>query len=171
MRQEHAALGESAIAEAEIRYRWTESLSQDIVSLNTTRILFAEQMALVKDLMPPSIQLASLTLRLDTKTQQLQPPPPAAAGGESVARPAKPRRPKKLEVLTMRFEGQAVGDRPEMEVDGFLNKVREDNVFALTLDDVQLQSIARASLTDPKTGVVSDPRAFFVVECTLRGEQ
>lgn len=168
LRAEIEALGESAVAEAEIRYRWTESLSQDVVTINRQRFLFADKLAAIKDLAPSTIQLTTLDLSVQTITKQLEPVLPTGSTAEPAS--TKPRRPQKTELLVLRFEGRATGARPELEVDEFLHRVREGNQFSGVLEDIQLQSIARAGLTDPSGAAPKAPSAFFVIECTLRGQ-
>ncbi len=165
LQAEYQALGQSAIAEAEIRYRWTESLSHDVVTINHRRFLFADKLASIKDLVPATIQLTGLDLTVQTITRQLDP-----VGTATQSASLKPRRPKKTEVMILRFEGRATGARPELQVDEFLHRLREGDPFRGVLEDIQLQSIARAGLADFSGGAPKAPSAFFVIECTLRGQ-
>ncbi len=118
----------------------------EIVTINHSRVLFAPQLALVKDLIPSSVELTQLAFAMSVES-------PGSDGGH----------PKKSRHLVVRLDGKAFGGRPELEVDQFLKLLRSDARFSALVEDIQLRSIARLAETD-KAGVTRDA-ASFSIEC------
>ena len=157
-------MGESDVAKQEVMYRWTESLSKDIVTLNRSRRLYAAQLAAIKNVIPPTIQLSQFTVMVSADAPQ---PVVALEPEEGTDKPRKPVRPKQVERLLLRLEGRAVSTRPEIEVDEFLKKLKEDKEFGPQIDDVQLRSIARMDSQGP-AGQAGPPSASFIIECSYK---
>jgi hypothetical protein len=118
----------------------------EIVALNHSRVLIAPQLALVKDLIPSSVELTQLAFAMSVES-------PGSEGGH----------PKKSRRLVVRLDGKAFGGQPELEVDRFLKLLRSDARFSALVEDIQLRSIARVAETD-KSGVTRDA-ASFSIEC------
>ena len=118
----------------------------EIVTINHSRVLIAPQLALVKDLIPASVQLTQLAFAMSVES-------PGSDGGH----------PKKSRQLVVRLDGRAFGGQPELEVDRFLKLLRSDARFSALVEDIQLRSIARVADTD-KSGVTRDA-ASFSIEC------
>ena len=143
-----------------------KAVAESISTINRQRALCAPQMALLKDMVPESIQLIRFSLAISTEVQAAVEAPPAAdAAGGAKARRA--RLPQNVERLTLRLEGRAVSHRPEMEVDNFMQTLRTHPGFSTEVDQVQLRSIARyAARGEGDTSSV--PAASFVIECRYK---
>ncbi len=141
-----------------------KSLADDIVAINRSRALIAPQLAMVKEIVPPTIQLAQLDLALSQESGG------GDASGEQAASGKKPARPKSSERLILRMDGRAVSSRPELEVDKFLQTLRTDARFSAAVEDIQLRSIARVSQETDKTGNTL-PTANFVIECRYKAKE
>ena len=121
----------------------------EIVAINHSRILIAPQLALVKDLIPPSVELTQLAFAMSLDNP--------GSDGDGGGHPRKSQR------LVVRLDGKAFGSQPELEVDRFLKLLRSDARFSPLVEDIQLRSIARAAETD-KSGITRDA-ASFSIEC------
>jgi hypothetical protein len=118
----------------------------EIIAINHDRVLIAPQLALVKDLIPPSVELTQLAFAMSLDS-------PGSDSGH----------PKKSQRLVVRFDGKAFGSQPELEVDRFLKLLRSDARFSALVEDIQLRSIGRVTETD-KSGVTRNA-ANFAIEC------
>jgi hypothetical protein len=76
-------------------------------------------------------------------------------------------RPKSIERVVLRLEGVASSSRPELEVDQFLQTLRNDARFSAVVEDIQLRSISRAFNDMGKTGQAL-PTANFTIECRYK---
>lgn len=144
-------------------FQKVKSFADDIVTINRSRALIAPQLAMVKDIVPPTIQLAQLDLALSQESGG------GDASGEQAASGKKPARPKSSERLILRMDGKAISSRPELEVDKFLQTLRDDARFSAAVEDIQLRSIARVSLETDKSGKAL-PTANFVIECRYKAK-
>ena len=130
----------------ESNFQRLNNAAGEIVAMNHSRVLIAPQLALVKDLIPPSVQLTQLAFAMSVEN-------PGSEGGHN----------KKGQRLVVRLDGKAYGVQPELEVDRFLKLLRGDARFNALVEDIQLRSIAHVSETD-KSGVTKDA-ASFSIEC------
>jgi hypothetical protein len=155
-----ATLASGKQAAAATEFETLRATTRDLVALNRRRALCAPQLALLKDVMPDSIQLNRLALSVATVAQEQAPP---AEEGTNNARARHRPAAKTVDVLALQMEGKAVSSRPEIEVDNFIQTLREHPVWSRQLKQVQLRSIARA----PGAAAAADglPVAFFVIEC------
>jgi hypothetical protein len=136
-------------------FQQASTLAEDIIALNHSRILFAPQLALVKDIIPASIQLSSINFVLSKEAS-------GASEGDTGGKHAAHR--KNAERLVLRLEGVASSSRPELEVDQFITTLRADRRFSAAVEDIQLRSISRVSQGSDKTGGAPSA-ASFVIEC------
>ena len=141
-------------------FQRTSAAAEEIAMLNHSRVLMAPQLALVKDLIPPSIQLSQLGFAVSVETTESG----GGGSGEEGAESKHPSRPKRSERLVMRMEGMVSSSRPELEVDQFLKLLRGDARFGALVEDIQLRSITRLSKENDKTGR-APTGASFVIEC------
>ena len=150
-------------------FQATQSMAADFVTLNQSRPLCAPRLALIKDNVTDSIQLSQLSLTTVADTQQ--PAVETAEGAEE--NPAKHRRPpapKNVERMVLRLDGKCTNSRPEIEVDAFIQTLRNNTNFSKQVDQIQLRSISRiAGSADGTT--VSLPSASFVVECRFKEQK
>ena len=141
-------------------FQRTSAAADEILKLNHTRVLLAPQLALVKDLIPPSVQLTQLGFALSVETTESG----GGGGGEEGAESKHPGRPKRSERLVMRMEGMAFSSRPELEVDQFMKTLRSNGRFSALIEDIQLRSISRMSKENDKTAQ-TPTGASFIIEC------
>lgn len=130
----------------ESNFQKLNNAAAEIVGINHSRILIAPQLALIKDLIPPSVELTQLAFAMSLES-------PGSDGGH----------PKKSQRLVALLDGKAFGDQPELEVDRFLKLLRSDARFGVLVEDIQLRSIARVTEAD-KAGIKREA-ANFSVEC------
>jgi hypothetical protein len=134
------------------------AFAEETIAENQSRILIAPQLALVKDLIPPSIQLGQLAFAVSVQASG------GSGGGDESADSKHAKRQKQSEQLALRLEGTASSSQPELEVDRFLKALRTDARFGALVEDIQLRSISR-------TGKETDKRdqalaaASFAIEC------
>jgi len=141
-------------------FRALKLFAGDLVAIHQRRMLLAPQLARIKDLMPDAIYLTRAEFKMNTVVGAAQPP---AIAEDGVARPA---RAQNVERLSLRLEGTAVGARPEIEVDNFLQALRADAVLSNQVKEITLRSIGRG----PATGNVGPQTvmAQFVIECLYK---
>jgi hypothetical protein len=130
----------------ESKFQKLSDSAAEIVAINHSRVLIAPQLALIKELIPPSVELSQLAFALSVEN----------AGGDS-------EHSKKAQRLVVRLDGKAFGGQPELEVDRFLKLLRNDARFGALVDEIQLRSIGRVTETD-KSGISRDA-ASFSIEC------
>jgi len=101
-----------------------KSVADDLTAINHGRTLYAQQLAVIKDLVPTSIQLVRMSFQLI-----LDGPDSGAAvdgtveGGADAVKAAR-HKPKNVEHLTLQLDGKAISSRPEIEVDQFIKVLR-----------------------------------------------
>jgi hypothetical protein len=140
-----------------------KSLADEILAINRSRILMAPNLAIAKDIVPPTIQMARLEFTLAEETASAPVSEEQASGGKTA-------RPKQVERLVLRMEGKATSSRPELEVDKFLQTLRSDARFSAVVEDIQLRSIARSS-TEADKAATALPTASFVIECRYKAKE
>jgi hypothetical protein len=147
----------NGVGAEESEFQRISAAADEIMTLNHSRVLMAPQLALVKDLIPPSVQLSQLNFALSVETTES-----GGGGGEEGTESKHPSRPKRVERLVMRMEGVASSSRPELEVDQFLKALRSNAHFSALVEDIQLRSISRTS-SDKAGQTITG--ASFVIEC------
>jgi hypothetical protein len=147
--------------QGESEYQKESNRAAEILALNHSRIVLAPQLAMVKDLIPSTVQLTHISFALATVTTSGD---SGAEGTES----KHPARPKQSKHLVLQLEGSAASARPELEVDQFLKSLRSDTRFGALVADIQLRSIARTAANADKTGRL--PAVNFVIECSYKEE-
>jgi hypothetical protein len=145
----------------EDEFQKIRALAEEIVAVNNSRVLMAPQLALVKDLIPPTVRLSQISFSLAVEIPRVESSGDEATGGKRVRQPAP------IERLVLRLEGIAISSRPELEVDKFLQTLRDNTRFSAVIDDIQLLSVSRTSLDIEKTGhpVLA---ANFAIECRYK---
>ncbi len=139
-----------------------KSMADELLAINHGRTLYAQQLALIKDLVPPTVQLVRLSFQLNVDT----PDSDGAAGAAEGSKPVR-RRAKAVDQLVLQLDGKAISPRPEIEVDEFIKVLRSDPVFSQNVKDIRLRSIARSQPgTESATQTV--PSASFVIECQYK---
>jgi len=147
----------NGVGAEESEFQRISAAADEIMTLNHSRVLMAPQLALVKDLIPPSVQLSQLNFALSVETTES-----GGGGGEEGTESKHPSRPKRVERLVMRMEGVASSSRPELEVDQFLKALRSNARFSALVEDIQLRSISRTSSDKARQTITG---ASFVIEC------
>jgi hypothetical protein len=147
-------------SDSETAFQKTRDLAEEIATLNHSRVLIAPQLAMVKDLVPSSIQLSHLSFALTVETVA-----PDTHGEASNSK--RPARPRSVERLVLRLEGAASSSRPELEVDQFLQTLRDDARFSAVVEDIQLRSISRVFNEASKSSQAL-PTANFTIECRYK---
>ena len=145
----------------EDEFQKIRALAAEIVAVNNSRVLVAPQLALVKDLIPPTVRLSQITFSLAVEMPKVESSGDGAITGKRAPRLAP------IERLALRLEGIAISSRPELEVDKFLQTLRDNARFGAVIDDIQLRSESRTSVDIEKSGrAVSG--ANFVIECRYK---
>lgn len=145
-------------------FRTLKLFAEDLVAIHRQRALLAPQVARIKDLVLPTVYLTRMGFKLNTEASAST--PSVSMPGEVDGKAARPARAQNVERLSLRLEGMAVGARPELEVDMFLQKLQTDGVLSNQMKEVTLRSIGRAPLageTDPQKVA-----AQFVIECLYK---
>lgn len=139
-----------------------KSMADELLAINHGRTLYAQQLALIKDLVPPTVQLVRLSFQLSMDSSDSD----TAAASAETSKTAR-RRPKNAEQLLLQLDGKANSPRPEIEVDEFIKLLRADPVFSRNVKDIRLRSIAR-SQPGTETAAQTVPSASFVIECQYK---
>ena len=137
----------------------------EIYTLNRARTLSAPQIALVKDMIPKSIQLARLSMQIVTETQEQ--PAAVADDSDKAGKAKRPAPSKSKEHLALVLDGRAYSSRPEIEVDNFIKSLRDYPGFRDAVKSIQLRSIARTDAANGD-GASASPFAAFVIECQYK---
>jgi hypothetical protein len=152
-------------------FKSIKSCADDLLALNHSRALYARQMALIKNLVPDTVQLNKINLTLNIEVQE------GASTANNDAEPTtakkeapKAAKPKNVQRLSLQLDGRAVSGRPELEVDKFLQTLRADPDFSAQVEQIQLRSIARSVNTDGSSGGTV-PSASFVIDCQYREQK
>ena len=87
-------------------FKSTKSYADDLVALSRARTLYARQLALIKDLVPDSVQLSRINLALNTEVHEGA----GTAGGDALAsagndkdKPVRTARPRSIERLRLQL--------------------------------------------------------------------
>jgi hypothetical protein len=140
-------------------FKTIKAQADDIMDIETGRTLFAPQLALIKDVVPESVQLIRVSFTLRTETKE---PAVAAADNPKASRAARPRL---VQFFVLQLDGRATSIRPEIEADDFLQLLQSSADLKASVERVQLRSIARIS-SSGDTG--ETPSAAFVIECQYK---
>lgn len=146
-------------------YEAVSAAAGEIYTLNRTRMLSAPQIALVKDMIPKSVQLSRVTMQIVTETLDQGPAAPDEPEKGSKVKRAAPR--KAVERFALVMDGRAFSSRPEIEVDNFLNALRNYPAFRDQVKSIQLRSIARTEAANGD-GASAGPFASFVIDCQYK---
>ena len=149
--------------------RAIKELTDDLLEINRSRRLCAPQLALIKELVPNSIQLTHLNITMTIETEESA-VPPADESGETKSK--RVSRPKTVERAVLRLEGRAVSSRPQPELEATaFQQILETNVaFQAYAKKVELRSVSRAG-TSSDSGVTGPYVAQFVIECQYKERQ
>jgi len=139
-------------------------VASDYLSINQARTVYGPQMALIKEVIPDSIQLTQARFAMVTEVSTARPAPEPVTG-ESNAKAARLAIPKSTERMDLLLDGWIVCARPEIEIDLFIKSLRTHSAFGKLLKDVRLRSISRAG-TDGST--TASPSATFVIDCIYK---
>jgi hypothetical protein len=156
-------LSKSTTASAWSEFQAAKKQVDELVALNHARVLCAPQLAVVKDVIPDAIQLTRINFSLVSEEQQ--PAASAETGEDAIAKSKRPR-PKISQSLVLTLDGKAVSSRPELEVDAFIQQMRNTPAFNDQVKQIQLRSIARSPVTEETA--VSAPSVHFVIECRYK---
>jgi len=152
----------NSVGAAEGEFQKLNTFAEETLAENHSRILIAPQLALVKDLILPSIQLRQLGFAVSVETSG------ANGGGGETTDGKHAKHEKRTEQLVLRLEGTASSSQPELEVDRFLKALRSDKRFGPLVEDIQLRSISRTGREGDKAEH-AQPAANFVIECWYKG--
>jgi hypothetical protein len=141
-----------------------KSVADELLTMNHGRTLYARQLAMIKDLVPASIQLVRMSFTLTTESADGGGPAEAPVESGAAGAKAFRHKPKSMEHLTLQLDGEALSPRPEIEVDDFIKSLRSDPLFSKQVKDIKLRSIARSAPAADGTGAAL-PKAAFVIEC------
>jgi len=144
-----------------------KNVADDLVAISHNRTLYAQQLAMIKDLVPTSIQLVRMSFQLVLDGPDSGAPADAPADGGTDSVKAARHKPKSVEHLALQLDGRAISSRPEIEVDEFIKLLRANAVFSSQVKNIRLRSIARAA-TPPNAGAAPVPSASFVIECQYK---
>jgi hypothetical protein len=148
----------NTVGAEEGEFQRLNAFAEETMAANHTRILIAPQLALVKDLIPPSIQIGQLGFAVNVTTSG------GNGGGDEGGDSKHAKRQKQTEQLVVRLEGTVSNSQPELEVDRFLKTLRTDARFGALVEDIQLRSISRTGKETDK-GDHAVAVANFVIEC------
>jgi hypothetical protein len=146
------------VGQGEGDYQKESALAAELTAVNHARIVVAPQLAMVKDIIPSSVQLTHINFALAAQTTG------GDSGGEEGTESKHPARPKQTKHLVLQLQGLAASARPELEVDQFLKSLRSDTRFGALVEDIQLRSIARTTSDADKAGGAV-PAVNFTIEC------
>jgi hypothetical protein len=145
-----------------------KGVADDLIAINRNRTLYAQQLALIKALVPASIQLVRMNFTLSVEGAEAGVPTDAPAESGSAASKAIRHKPKSTEHLSLQLDGKAISSRPEIEVDQFIKSLRTNPVFSEQVKDIKLRSIARSAPSADTAAAATLPSAAFVIECQYR---
>jgi hypothetical protein len=144
----------------------TRDFCGEIQKMNQCRAQFAPQLALIKEIVPETIQLTRIGINITAEMREVQQPTPGVA---DKGKPRRPAPPVSVEHLTLVLEGRAMSARPEVEVDDFLKAMRADPRLSSMTSQIQLRSIAPAPvMASANGGVPTAGSAAFVIECQYK---
>jgi hypothetical protein len=152
-------------------FKSMKSYADDLAAVNRSRALYAAQMALIKNLVPDSVELNRINLTSITEVREIAPAADGdAAGAIDKEKTSKAPKSKTIEHLSLQLDGRAIGIRPELEVDKFLQELRSNADFSAQVEQIQLRSIARSPVTAESTGL-NVPAASFVIDCQYKEQK
>ena len=145
--------------------------AEALLAINRARQLCAPQLALVKDLMPESINPTRLSFTMITQAREPDAAQMAQAFDSEKSGAPKVRHPaaaKNIDRLVLLIEGKATSARPEIEVDQYIQSLRADKAVSGQVQQIQLRSIARAAAPADAGKAAAMPSAVFVIECQYK---
>jgi hypothetical protein len=163
---DNLAAAQGAVAGSD--FKSLKAQAEEIAAMNSSRQLFAQQMALIKDMVPESLQLNRIDLTMNVELQEAPAPTADTGGDETNAKRARVARPKNVEHLALVLTGRAINSRPELEVDQFIRTLRNYPTFAPLIKDAKLRSIARTGGVSLDVAASGPPMADFVIECQYK---
>ena len=167
LRAHYESLSSVEATDSAAVFKSAKSFADDIVAINHMRPLYARQLALIKDLVPDSIQLARMDFKMVVEAHDPGAQGQSAGGDDGTPEQPKHRAaPKNTAHLLLQLEGKAVSRRPEIEVDGFLDKLRTDANMKERIKQVQLRSISRSISGGSDDKAL--PSAVFVIDCQYK---
>lgn len=141
-----------------------KGLVDEIRSINEARPVFAPQLALIKDVVPDTVQLSQIGFSYVTEEITT---PVVAAEGESDKAAARRAKPKTIEHMVLVLTGLATCARPEIEVDDFIKTLQAHPALSKVVQQIRLRSITR--MTGPADGSgLSLPTVAFSIDCQYR---
>jgi|GEM_PF-1064506 len=144
--------------------------ADDFLEINRSRRLCAPQLALIKNLMPDSIQLThfSLVTTIETEAAGGSPADESAEGKQ----PKRAARPKTVEQVSLRLEGKAISSRPqpELEATAFQQILETNAAFQAYVKKVELRSVSGTGTTT-EDGDTGPYVAQFVIDCQYKERQ
>jgi hypothetical protein len=156
LQRQHDQLVASRQNGAATGFKALKSQMETIVVLNEGRVVFAPQLAMIKDVVPESIELTRLELKINAELQQ---------GG--VDEKGRARANRNVERPSLKLEGRATSVRPELAVDMFINALGEKSELREMIDKVQLRSIASVPLREFEKETRGSA-VSFVIEATYK---
>lgn len=142
-----------------------KNFADDAVGMNQSRSLFAPQLALLKELVPDSIQLGRFVISVSTESA---PAAQAIQPGDKGGAPRRLARAVNTERVTLQMEGKAESLRPELEVQEFIASIKKHPQLKDAIEAVDLRSIVRDMAAPPVPGETRLAVARFVIECRYR---
>lgn len=145
------------------------AFAQDLLEIHRARTLFAPQLALVKDVIPETVQLTrfGFTISVEASAPTAVVDPTEVLGKKDKEAPppgpARAARPKVVERLRLLLDGRATCSRPELEVDDFLKALKAAPEIQEQMQQIQLMSISRLA-----SAANALPSVAFVIECQYK---
>jgi hypothetical protein len=146
-----------------------KGLAEEIRAINQARPLYASQLAIIKDVVPDTIQLTQVGLSYVTEEVTAVAPEPAAAPADG-EKPARRTRPKSHNHVSLVLSGQASCARPEIEVDEFIKKMKADAALSKLVEEISLRSLTRTSAPADTPGT-HEPTVMFSINCQYKDRQ
>ncbi len=171
LKNEWNAMAAQRDASATTGFKALKSHVDELVAVNRTRSLVAPQLAMIQDVVPDTIHLTRMDIKVVTEQIERRRPTSTkteaqtAEGRATTPAPSKSNK-QTVERLTCRIEGQAVSARPELVVDEFIAALGSDKNLGPLMDNVQLRSIGRIPMRDENNPNLAV--AAFVIECQYK---
>lgn len=142
-----------------------KNFADDAVAMNQSRSLFAPQLALLKELVPDTIQLGRFNISVSTESapvaQAIQP-------GDKGGAPRRLARALNTERVTLQMDGKAEAARPDIVVKEFIDSIKQHPQLKDIIESVDLRSISVETGPPPVPGETRPAVARFVIECRYR---
>jgi hypothetical protein len=142
-----------------------KGFADDAVAMNQSRSLFAPQLALLKELVPDTIQLGRFNISVSTESA---PVVQAVQPGDKGAAPRRLARALNTERVTLQMDGKAEAVRPDIVVKEFIDTIKQHPQLKDIIETVDLRSINVEVGPPPLSGETRPSVARFVIECRYR---